>query len=95
MVGSVRRHRVRDRGAQTVEYGALFLLIAAILAALLAAGIPRALSAGVESAICTIFAGGDCARPVAEPPGGGGAGSGWDGSGSGPNGQGGGAGGPV
>lgn len=55
-----RTGRPYDRGASAVEYGGVLLLVAAIVFALVATGIPGTVSANVQSAVCRVFQG-DCA----------------------------------
>jgi hypothetical protein len=59
--GAPAGHRARDRGVSLVEWGASLLLVAGIVAVLVSVtGVPRQVSVGVRSAICTVFQGGGC-----------------------------------
>ncbi|MGK5556708.1 hypothetical protein ACSNOI_34380 [Actinomadura kijaniata] len=62
----------------TVEYGALLLVVGAVIAAFTLVAIPEQFSGGVRSALCAVFGGDDCekpggGRPVAGPSSGSGA----------------------
>jgi hypothetical protein len=48
---TVLRTGVRERGAVTAEYVGILLVVGALVAALLAAGIPGRISAGVNQAL--------------------------------------------
>jgi hypothetical protein len=50
----------RDRGASMIEYGALLVLVAALVGALTAVGLPGKVRSHAESAICEIFHGQSC-----------------------------------
>lgn len=54
-----------DGGAGMAEYAGLVVLAALILGALVAIGVPSHLEAGVSSAICRVFQGGNCGKPEA------------------------------
>lgn len=56
------RPRARDRGAGMLEYLALGVLAAVILAALVVSGLSTDLGSGVSATICRIVGGSDCGK---------------------------------
>jgi hypothetical protein len=47
--------RRRDRGSETVEWGAALLLVAAVVAVLASAALPESVRDNIENAICRVF----------------------------------------
>ncbi len=56
------RPRTKDHGVATVEYGALLLVLAAVVGGMFASDIPSRAASGGVSAICKIFSDGNCSR---------------------------------
>lgn len=54
------RLRARERGASTLEYAALLLVLSIVVGGVFAADLPSKAETGGKSAICKIFSSGDC-----------------------------------
>ncbi len=54
------RTRAKDRGATTIQYVALLLILAGVVGGVFAADLPSRAGTGSKSAICKIFTSGDC-----------------------------------
>jgi hypothetical protein len=56
----------RDRGAETIEWGATMLVVATVVALLIGPVLPRSVQSGIGTAICRIVNVGDVARCLAQ-----------------------------
>jgi GDSL-like Lipase/Acylhydrolase family len=54
--------RGNERGASTLEYVGLLFVLAAVVGALVAVGLPTQVESGAKTAVCKVFGTGDCGK---------------------------------